>query len=110
MVKVDFSGVSLIELCRGRGRAWRWLAVVVALAFALLVSTAATHHHPAGEDRDCAICAAVVHAVSDKVAPVAVPIASYVLLYAVERTPTVPLHHAAAVPFPCICGPPSQTS
>ncbi len=102
--------MNLVELCRGRGRAWRWLAVAVALAFALLVSTAATHHHPVGKVDDCAICAAVVHAVSDTVAPVAVPVASYVLLYAVERAPTAPLRHAAAVPFPCICGPPSQAS
>lgn len=101
--------VNLLDLVRRRAGAWRWLAVVVALAFTLLVSTAATHHHPAGEDRDCAICAAVVHAVSDTVLPVAVPVASYVLLYALERTPTAPLHHAAAVPFPCICGPPART-
>jgi hypothetical protein len=100
---------NLLDLLRRRTSAWRWLAVVVALAFALLVSTAATHHHPAGQDRDCAICAAVVHAVSDTVLPVAVPVACYVLLYALERTPTASLRHAVQVPFPCICGPPSRT-
>lgn len=109
VTETDLRRVNPLDLLRRRTGLWRWLAVVVALAFALLVSTAATHHHPAGQDRDCAICAAVVHAVSDTVAPVAVPIASYVLLYAVERTPTAPLHYAASVPFPCICGPPSQT-
>jgi len=98
-----------LDLLRRRASAWRWLAVVVALAFALLVSTAATHHHPSGEEYDCAICAAVVHAVSDTVLPVAVPVPSYVLLYAFERTPTASLHHAEAVPFPCICGPPTRT-
>lgn len=98
-----------LDLLRRRTSAWRWLATVVALAFALLVSVAATHHHPAGEVDDCAICAAVVHAVSDTVLPVAVPVTSYVLLYALERTPAAPLHHAAEVPFPCICGPPTRT-
>lgn len=105
----NFSPLSPFALLRRRNSAWRWLAVVVALAFALLVSTAATHHHPAGQDRDCAICAAVVHAVSDTVLPVAVPVASYLLLYALERTAPAPLHHAVQVPFPCICGPPTRT-
>ncbi|TAM49085.1 MAG: hypothetical protein EPN61_02995 [Burkholderiaceae bacterium] len=109
MTETDPWRVNPLDLLRRRTGAGRWLAVLVALAFALLVSTAATHHHPAGEEYDCAICAAVVHAVSDTVFPVAVPVAVYVLLYALERTPAPPLHCAAAVPFPCICGPPTRT-
>lgn len=109
MTETDPWRVNPLDLLRRRTGAGRWLAVLVALAFALLVSTAATHHHPAGEEYDCAICAAVVHAVSDTVLPIAVPVAVYVLLYALEQTPTASLHQAEAVPFPCICGPPTRT-
>lgn len=109
MTDTDGQRANPLDILRRRTGAGRWLAGVLALAFALLVATAATHHHPVGKVDDCAICAAVVHAVSDTVAPVAVPIASYVLLYAIERTLAAPPHHAAAVPFPCICGPPAQT-
>ena len=98
-----------LDLLRQRGRAGHRLVAVAALALVRFVCATTTHDHLANDVDDCPICAAVVHAVSDTVLPGAVPIACYVLLYAVERVLAALRRYAAALIFPCICGPPPRT-
>ena len=102
--------INSLDQLRQRGRVGRRLVALAALAVVRFVCAGATHKHLADEVDDCPVCAAVVHAVSDMVLPGTLPIARYVLLYAVARALAVLRRYAAAVIFPCICGPPSQTS
>src|SRR5471030_669549 len=46
---------------------WRvWTALLTAITFAVLVSTAAMHHHASvADDQDCAICSVVTHKLTD---------------------------------------------
>jgi len=90
-------------------RAWRaCIALVTGLAFILLLSTAATHHHESSlDDRDCAICTAVVGKVSGGTAVVASTQTVLLLQYAIL---SAAIRYAASFPilfFPPICGPPS---
>ena len=90
-------------------RASRLIAIVSAIAFALLVSVAATHLHfsPVG-DSDCEICTAVAGKLSGPptvaVAPTlplfaALPVATPVLVSVARVAPTL---------LPPSCGPPQR--
>lgn len=90
-------------------RAWRaCVAVVTGLAFILLLFTAATHHHESSlDDRDCAICMAVMGKVAGGTTVVASAQTVLLLQYAIL---SAAIRYVASLPvlfsLP-ICGPPA---
>jgi len=89
---------------------WRfWTALLTAITFVVLVSTAAMHHHAtAVEDQDCPVCSVVTHKVAD-LPPVSLPVLVVVLLsYAPFLLLRPGVTHASPVSLPPSCGPPAS--
>jgi hypothetical protein len=88
---------------------WRaCVALVTAIAFALLVATAATHHHATAlEDQGCSLCSVVGHKLSGTPSAQAIERIAVLLPYriltlgVIETPPASPLH------LPPSCGPPA---
>jgi hypothetical protein len=88
---------------------WRvWTALLAAITFIVLVSTAATHHHATTvDDQDCAICSVVTHKLADlplvKLPKLVVILVSYAPF--LRAAPSVA--HASPLRLPPSCGPPA---
>lgn len=94
--------------CR-RAAVWRvWTAILVALSFALLVSTAATHHHAsAAAAHDCVVCSAVADKVADvPPAPMLAEALAFQAYFLPSAVPPYVSWYAAPELLPPGCGPP----
>lgn len=94
------------------GRAWQktlqaTVALVTALCFALLLGTAATHHHknPLAE-HDCALCSAVTDTLAELTVPTAVVHASDQLAYFLQPSAQDHVNPARLILTPPSRGPP----
>jgi len=91
---------------------WRvWAALLTLVTFAVLVSTAAMHHHATVvDDQDCAICSIVTHKTSD-LPPTTLPALVLILLSFAPFLLVKPgVAHVSSILFPPACGPPARTS
>ncbi|GGC60495.1 hypothetical protein GCM10011396_04240 [Undibacterium terreum] len=91
------------------GSGWRaWIAVITAISFVLMVSTAVTHHHATSlEDQGCSLCTAVAHKLTG--AEPALQLAQTVifLAYRLPSIEAVSVSYPTPLLFPPSCGPPS---
>jgi hypothetical protein len=91
---------------------WRiWAALLTAITFMVLISTAAMHHHAtAVDDQDCPICSVVTHKAAGSL-PATLPAQVVVLLSYAPFLPSKPgVAHASPVSLPPSCGPPASIS
>ncbi|MES2072164.1 MAG: hypothetical protein V4488_17545 [Pseudomonadota bacterium] len=97
----------LLHACAGRG--WRaWIAVITAITFVLLVSTAATHHHATSlEDQGCSLCSAVVHKLSGAEPAQMLVQAVVFLAYRLPSLETASVVYLSPLLLPPSCGPPA---
>jgi hypothetical protein len=90
----------------------RWRKRIALLVLGCVISlflTAASHHHDSdAEDRDCAVCSAVIHHVADSVAILPVAASFFVALYFVVRDQLQSATFVASLLSPPICGPPQS--
>jgi hypothetical protein len=91
------------------GRGWRaWIAVITALTFVLLVTTAATHHHATSlEDQGCSLCAAVVHKLTGSEPALKLAQTVVFLAYCLPPLETVSVAYLTPLLFPPSRGPPA---
>jgi hypothetical protein len=90
-------------------RGWRfWVAIVVALSFLLLVSTASTHHHTkAIEDQSCSVCSSVNVKPHD-IEPISLLAKVIIFLgYHFPVSGEIHIAYLAVSLLPPSCGPPS---
>lgn len=88
-------------------RLTRLILTITALAFAILVSIAASHLHiTADEDRDCAVCAAFAGKVEGPVAPIAVIAPAIAVFVARAWLPRSQIANRTPILLPPSCGPP----
>ena len=88
----------------------RIVSALTALAFVVLLFTAASHQHAsASEDLACSVCTAVFNQKANLVTPVVLPTAWIALLYRVAVRPVLRAFYSAQPLLPRICGPPEQT-
>jgi hypothetical protein len=89
------------------GRWRKWVALLTLGCVLSLFFTAASHHHDSdAEDRDCAVCSAVIHHVADSTPILPVVLSFFVALYFVVRAPLQSASFVAFALSPPICGPP----
>lgn len=89
------------------GRWRRWVALITLGCVLSLFLTAASHHHDSdAEDRDCAVCSAVIHHVADATPTLPVVLSFFVALYFVVGAPFQSATFVASILSPPICGPP----
>jgi hypothetical protein len=91
---------------------WRvWTALLTAMTFVVLVSTAAMHHHATVvDDQDCAVCSIVTHKVTD-IPPTTLPALVLILLSFAPFLLAKPgVAHVSSILFPPARGPPARTS
>ena len=91
---------------------WRvWTALLTAITFVVLVSTAAMHHHAtAVDDQDCPVCSVVTHKAAGPL-PAVLPTPVVIFLSYTPFLPSKPgVAHASPVPLPPSCGPPAPIS
>jgi hypothetical protein len=88
-------------------RASALITVISAIAFALLVSVAATHLHlsPAG-DSDCEICSAVAGKLSSPPAVALAPAITFFVVFSVAAPVLIQVVRVAPTLLPPSCGPP----
>jgi hypothetical protein len=87
---------------------WRvWTALLTAITFVVLVSTAAMHHHAtAVEDQECATCSVLTHKLAD-VPLVKLPTLILLLVsYAPYLLAAPVVAHISLSLLPPACGPP----
>lgn len=91
------------------GRGWRaWVAVITAITFVLLVSTAATHRHATSlEDQGCSLCAAVVHKLTGSEPALKLAQTVVFLAYRLPSVQAIDIDYPAPLLFPPSCGPPA---
>jgi hypothetical protein len=91
---------------------WRiWTALLTAITFVVLVSTAAMHHHAtAVEDQDCAVCSVVTHKVTNLPLVVLPKLVVVFLSYSPFLLPKPFITLASPVVLPPSCGPPAASS
>jgi len=90
-------------------RGWKaGIALLTALSFVLLISTAATHHHANSvEDQSCSLCSAVSNKL-DHVTPTALAIVTlHVLVYKLFTSKEDVSDFALPTLLPPSCGPPA---
>ena len=90
------------------GARWRMMtAFLTALTFAMLLVTAASHHHATTlEDRDCSVCSTVVHQVSGTAAAPVIGQVVSALLYKIHIATSHHAAYASSSLLPPSCGPP----
>jgi hypothetical protein len=90
---------------------WRvWTAILTAVTFVVLVSTAAMHHHTtAAEDQDCSICSVVTHKLADHPL-VDLPKLTVIFISYAPFLPAMPgVAHVSPLLPPPSCGPPAPS-
>jgi hypothetical protein len=94
-------------LKKRHSRASALITIVSAIAFALLVSVAATHLHisPAG-DSDCEICTAVAGKLTSPPAVAIAPAPHLLTVFAVAAPVLIQVARVAPTLLPPSCGPP----
>ena len=88
---------------------WRfWTAILTAIAFTFLVSTAATHHHKTLiDDQDCAVCSVVSHKLADQPLVVLPKLVAILIAYAPFLPAASCATHVSPFLLPPSCGPPA---
>jgi hypothetical protein len=96
------------QICRAK--TWCALvALITALAFISLVSTAATHYHTTTQDsQDCSVCSVVSHKVGGSFAAPTVKLAQFFVLFEVALTVQFRNFFSCTNLYPPGCGPPTQ--
>jgi hypothetical protein len=96
-------------LPKKQARVSKLIAIASAIAFALLVSVAATHFHisPAG-DSDCEICTAVAGKLSSPPAAAVAPAPPLFASLSVATPVLVSVARVAPTLLPPSCGPPQR--
>ena len=91
---------------------WRvWTAMLTAITFVVLVSTAAMHHHATMvEDQDCAICSVVTHKLADLPLVTLPRLVVIFIAYAPFLPATQRVAHASPSLLPPSCGPPAPST
>jgi len=102
-----FTTVSPFSL-KFKARTWCALvALITALAFISLVSTAATHYHTtAQETQDCSVCSVVSHKIGGGFSVPTVNITQFFVLFAVAVVTLRSTFYSTSELFPPSCGPP----
>jgi hypothetical protein len=90
------------------GARWRMTtAFLTALTFAMLLVTAASHHHATSlEDRDCSVCSTAVHQVPGAPATPVIGQVVSALLYKIDVATSHNAAYASSSLLPPSCGPP----
>ncbi|MFI4939670.1 MAG: hypothetical protein ACHP7O_04900, partial [Burkholderiales bacterium] len=90
---------------------WRvWTAILTAITFVVLVSTAAMHHHATvAEDQDCAICSVVTHKLADHPLVDLPKLTVIFISYAPFLSAIPPAAHASPLLLPPGRGPPAPS-
>ncbi|MBV8666893.1 MAG: hypothetical protein JO269_10465 [Burkholderiaceae bacterium] len=113
MAFTSIHSFSSASVPRARAAApWRvWTALLTAITFAVLVATAATHHHASVvEDQDCAVCGVVTHKLADP-PPVVLLRPVLILVSYLPYLAVVPLvRFSSPLLLPPACGPPTLSS
>jgi hypothetical protein len=96
-----------LRICVKRG--WRtWTAVLTAITFALLVSTAVSHRHATSlEDQACSICSVAAHKLTSADPA---PVLAQILIFIAYHLPTlvsISVNAVSPLLLPPSCGPPS---
>jgi hypothetical protein len=91
---------------------WRvWTALLTALTFVVLVSTAAMHHHATtAEDQDCAVCSVITHKITDVPLVILPRLVVVLVSYAPFLLAAPAIAPASPLLLPPGCGPPDGSS
>ncbi|MFZ6689822.1 hypothetical protein ACO0K0_18965 [Undibacterium sp. SXout11W] len=90
-------------------RGWKaGVALLTALSFALLISTAATHHHANSiEDQACSLCSAISDKLDHVTPTTQVPLTLQLFAYTLQAGDAYLSDFAAPSLLPPSCGPPA---